>query len=93
MTDNRGPGFAMAAMYLQEGLRRALIELVQLKGDAGLAWLTDFREELLRDAKNVTGVDGVPIEDEAAIMRFAVNFLEFALDGIRREIDQKPKRN
>jgi hypothetical protein len=52
MHNTRGPGMTMAALFLQEGLRRALIELVRSKGDTGLAWLTDFQNELVRDAKS-----------------------------------------
>jgi hypothetical protein len=89
MPHNRGPGMTMAALYLQEGLRRALIELVRSKGDAGLAWLTDFQNELVRDAKCTSGVDGLPIEDEAEIMKIAINYLEFVFDGIRREITEQ----
>ena len=89
MPNNRGPGMTMAALFLQEGLRRALIELVRLKGDAGLAWLTDFQNELVREAKSTSGVDGLPIEDEGAVMNIAINYLEFVFDGIRREITEE----
>jgi hypothetical protein len=90
MHNTRGPGMTMAALFLQEGLRRALIELVRSKGDTGLAWLTDFQNELVRDAKSASGVDGLPIEDEAEIMSIALNYLDFVFDGIRREITEEP---
>jgi TRAP-type C4-dicarboxylate transport system substrate-binding protein len=80
----------MTSLYLTEGLRRTLLELVQAKGDEGLNWLRDFEDELVRDAKG-SGVDGVPIEDEAAIMRGAIEFLGFIFDDIRREIADKTK--
>jgi hypothetical protein len=80
----------MASLYLKEGLRRTLLELVQAKGDEGLNWLRNFEDELVRDAK-CSGVDGVPIEDEAAIMRGALEFLGFIFDGVRREIADKTK--
>ena len=37
-----------------------------------------------------SGVDGLPIEDEAEIMSIALNYLDFVFDGIRREITEEP---
>jgi hypothetical protein len=41
----------MTCLYLREGLRRTLLELVQAKGDEGLNWLRDFEDELVRDTR------------------------------------------
>ena len=80
----------LASLFLKEGMRRSLLEVVQSKGDDGLAWLTEFHKQLVRDLK-CSAVSGVPLEDEALIMRNALKVLDFVFDGIRREIVQKPK--
>jgi hypothetical protein len=88
--NHRAAVMAMVTLYVQEGLRRSLLELARLKDDAGLPWLAEFQNELVRDAK-CSGVDGIPIEDEVAIMREALGMLDFIFDGIRREFAQEPK--
>ena len=91
MPTNNEAAMLLLTLYVREGLRRSLLELVQLKGDEGLTWLTEFQNELVRDSK-CSGVNGVPIEDEALIMTNALKLLDSFFDGVRREITQKPKR-
>jgi hypothetical protein len=92
MPTNNEAALILSSLFITEGLKRSLLELVRLKGDDGLAWLTEFQGELVRDSK-CSGVDGVPIEDEATIMRNALQMLDFVFDGIRREIGQKPENS
>ena len=90
MPTNGEAAVILSSLFLTEGLRRSLLELVRLKGDDGLAWLAKFQNDLVRDSK-CSGADGVPIQDEAMIMGTALQMLGFVFDGIRREIGQKPK--
>jgi hypothetical protein len=80
----------ISILVLQEALRSSLIHLVEIKGQDGLAWLSEFQDELVRSAKNMVG-EGFAMEDEIKLIDGSIQYLNFIFDGVRREIADKTK--
>jgi hypothetical protein len=79
----------MWLLVLRDALERSLIMLAESKGDKALTWLSEFENQLIRDAKG-TVTEGVAIDREVALIDSAIDFLKFVFDSVRRQIASKP---
>jgi hypothetical protein len=76
-------------IVLQGALRESLIMLAESKGDEALSWLSEFEDQLIRDAKG-TVTEGISVNHEVALIDDAINILKFVFDGVRRRIAANP---
>jgi hypothetical protein len=79
----------MSLLVLQEALRQTLIMLAETKGDQALPWLSEFEDQLIRDAKG-TVTEGISIDHEAPLIDGTIDYLKFVFDGVRRNIADNP---
>ena len=79
-------------LALQSALRETLLMLADTKGDQALPWLSEFEDQLIRDAKG-TVTEGIPVDDETGLVDSAIDMLKFVFDGVRRDIASNPPKH
>jgi hypothetical protein len=90
MIDIQKQVLAVSLLATQDALRRTLKELYYLKGAAGDAWLTDFEQQLLLDAKQTIS-EGVAMDDELKAIEGSMAMLRFVFMGVRSQIADEAK--
>jgi hypothetical protein len=75
-------------LVAQDIIFRSLVELHQLKGNAGDQWLSDFEATLIRETKDLVP-EGIGMEDEIAGYENAMAFIRYLIGGARRQIAKK----